>query len=479
MIVLLNKKSFQYGLFAGLFVLCLSIALYFEQYYLIIAPFAILSLYVGWQYLHILFFLLLFSLAFSTEYQFSETLGTDIPDESLMLLTAVISFCCWVYSPNTTSRRLLTHPLLILLLVLLIWTAVTVSFSTNILISLKFFLAKCWYICAFVLCPLIVLKKTKYIRVAAIILGSSMVSVAVITLIKHSNHNFHFANTNDAVSPFFRNHVNYSAMLVCIIPLFFAFYNLNSTRKQKILVGLAVIILLVALFFSYARGAWLALVAGIIAYWLIKKKYLLTVFITAFMLIIVSIFWLKNNDHYLRLAHDYKTTIFHKEFKEHLIATYRLKDVSTAERFYRWIAGVRMIKDNWLTGYGPNTFYYNYKSYAIPAFKTWVSKNEDNSTVHNYFLLIAIEQGIPGLIFFLLLLGGLFYYAQKLYHRIQDSFYKTVCITVGVILIMITVINFLSDLIETDKIGSLFFLCLSVLVIADNKTAGNSTVSTN
>jgi O-antigen ligase len=147
-----------------------------------------------------------------------------------------------------------------------------------------------------------------------------------------------------------------------------------------------------------------------------------------------------------------------------------LKDVSTAERFYRWIAGVRMIKDNWLTGYGPTTFYDNYKGYAVPAFKTWVSKNRDHSTVHNYFLLITIEQGIPGLIFFLLLLGAMLYYAQHLYHRVNDIFYKTVAVTVGVMLTMMIVVIFLSDLIETDKIGSLFFLCLATLIITDVNT---------
>lgn len=470
MIAFLNKKSFQYESFAALFVLCLLIAVYFERYYLIAIPFGILLLYAGWQYLNLPFYLLLFSLPFSTEYQFTETLGTDIPDEFLMLFVTSISFCYWEYSPTIISRKVFSHPLFILLIVSLIWIAITVPFSTNNIISLKFLLAKFWYVGAFVLTPLAIFKKKKHLQAAAIAIAVSMLIVVTITLIKHSNNNFYFANINDAVSPFFRNHVNYSAMLVCIIPLFFAFYRLGRTKRKKVLIGVAIIILLIALFFSYARGAWLALIVGIITYWLIKKKYLFITFVAAFIIIIISLYRLKNNDHYLRLAHDFNTTIFHKNFKEHLIATYRLKDVSTAERFYRWIAGVRMIKDNWVTGYGPNTFYYNYKVYAIPAFKTWVSKNEDRSTVHNYFLLIVIEQGIPGLIFFLLLLGAMLYYSQKLYHRIQDVFYKTASITIGVILIMITVVNFLSDLIETDKIGSLFFLCLSILVIIDIRT---------
>jgi O-antigen ligase len=254
------------------------------------------------------------------------------------------------------------------------------------------------------------------------------------------------------------------------MPLFFAFYRLAPSRRQRIFIALAIIVLLTALFFSYARGAWLALAAGLATYQLIKRRYLVITYFIAIIFTVSFLFWVKSDDRYLRFSHDYNTTIFHTEFREHLIATYQLKDVSTAERFYRWIAGVRMIKDNPLTGFGPNTFYNNYKSYTVPVFKTWVSNNEDRSTVHNYFLLTTIEQGIPGLIFFLLLFGAMLYYAQHLYHRIQDVFYKTVSVTIGVILVMIAVVNFLSDLIETDKIGSLFFLCLSVLIVTDINT---------
>jgi O-antigen ligase len=476
---LLNKKTFQFAFFAGLFILFLLTAFYIEQYYLIAVPFAALLLYTGWQYLNLLFFLLLLSLPFSAEYHFSQTLGTDIPDEFLMLFVSALFFFYWIYSPQKIPKNILLHPLLIFLVVSLIWTAISVFFSTHIIISVKYILAKCWYLGAFVLAPVIIFRQKQNIRIAAIILAGSMLTVAIIALIKHSSNDFHFANINDAVTPFFRNHVNYSAMLVCIIPVFFAFFRLSHTKRQKILTGLAIIVLLIALFFSYARGAWLALIAGIAAYRLIKKGYLVISFITILIIILTSLFWIKSNDRYLQFAHDYNTTIFHSDFKQHLIATYRLKDVSTAERFYRWIAGVRMIKDNWLTGYGPNTFYYNYKGYAIPAFKTWVSKNEDHSTVHNYFLLITIEQGIPGLIFFLVLLGGMLYYAQHLYHRIQDVFYKMVSITTGVMLVMITIVNFLSDLVETDKIGSLFFLCLSTLIVTDINTKNKSDFSSN
>jgi O-antigen ligase len=179
---------------------------------------------------------------------------------------------------------------------------------------------------------------------------------------------------------------------------------------------------------------------------------------------------MKAGDRYLQFSHDYKTTIYHEKFSEHLTATYKLKDVSTAERYYRWIAGVRMAKDSWMTGFGPNTFYNNYRGYAVPAFKTWVSVNKEKSTVHNYFLFLLIEQGLIGMLLFIFLVGAMFWYAQNIYWRTSDPFWKITAAVCGMLLVMICVINFLSDLIESDKVGSIFFIVLAVLVVADRRT---------
>ncbi len=472
-----NRSQALFGLLAGVFIGVAGLAVFTEQYLLLAIPFLLLLFYAGWQNRNIIFFLLLFTLPLSFEYNFSSGLGTDIPDEFLMLLVSLLFFAYWIYSPGAISKNSISHPLLLLLLVVICWLMVTVLSSTHQPISFKYLLAKGWYIGAFLIAPLIVFREKRNIKYAILSLVSSMLLITLVALVRHFNTGFSFASINDAVSPFFRNHVNYSAMLVCMMPVLIAFYQLNKKRNLRWLLMVLMLIVLAALFFSYARGAWLALLTGVAAYWLLKKRLFVHSYIAAVIISIVLLFWLKSNDRYLQYAHDYKTTIFHKDFNEHLIATYKLKDVSTAERFYRWIAGVRMIKDNWLTGFGPNTFYDNYKGYTVPAYKTWVSNNPERSTVHNYFLLTAIEQGIPGLFFLLLLIGAMFYYAQQLYHRVKDIFYKTIAITTGVILAMIMAVNFLSDLIETDKIGSLFFLCLAMLIVTDVNTRNESNLS--
>ena len=134
------------------------------------------------------------------------------------------------------------------------------------------------------------------------------------------------------------------------------------------------------------------------------------------------------------------------------------------ERFYRWIAGLRMVNEELLKGYGPNTFSLHYKKYTVDAFKTWVSSNKEKSSVHNYFLLVSIEQGIPGLFLLLVLLISMFSIAIKGYHTLKEPFDRSLSMLCGVILIMIVTLNLLSDLIETDKIGSIFFIILGILI---------------
>jgi O-antigen ligase len=245
--------------------------------------------------------------------------------------------------------------------------------------------------------------------------------------------------------------------------------NAISKKRRPALFSI-VILLITATYFSYARGAWLAVCIGIITFWLIKKRLVVYAYVLCILIMLSTVFWLKKDDRYIKYAHNYNTTIFHSNFQEHLTATYHLKDVSTAERFYRWIAGVRMVKDYWQTGTGPGTFYPAYMGYTIGAFKTWVSRNDDHSTVHNYFLLTLIEQGVLGLLLLLILIGYLFYTAQRIYWHTNDIFWKRTVVVVAVILSMVCTVNFLSDLIETDKIGSVFYLCIAVLIIAESKT---------
>ncbi|HYO21719.1 MAG TPA: O-antigen ligase family protein, partial [Flavisolibacter sp.] len=362
------------------------------------------------------------------------------------------------------------HPLAVILLVQIAWLVIAVIFSSHFILSVKYLLAKSWYLLAFFVAPLLLWRDEKSLKRSALVLFSAMLLATVLTMIRHAVMNFTFSSINDALAPFFRNHVNYSALLVFMVPLQVLLLKQARTKMQRPAVILSFLITLPALYFSFARGAWLALITGAISFPLLRKRWLLQSFVLVVIFMIAAVFWLRHNNRYVAFAHDYRSTIFHENFREHLTATYELKDMSTAERFYRWVAGVRMIEDSWQAGFGPTTFYQHYKSYTVPAFKTWVSRNEEQSTVHNYFLLLIIEQGAFGLMLFVLLLGTVFWYAQKVYHRTTDLFWKRSVAVIAALMAMQCTLNFLSDLIETDKVGSVFYLCIAALIIIDKKT---------
>jgi len=418
-----------------------------------------------------LYWLLLIVLPLSTELSVTPQLGLDFPDElALMVLTGMV-LAKIIHQPKWFPYSLLTHPLLAVLVSYFVWIMITCVNAVEPALSVKYLLAKIWYIIPLVVLPQVILNSQKRIQKMAVCLLIPMLLVVLQTLVRHAFYGFSFESIYKTLAPFFRNHVNYSSMLVCLLPVGWCVWKLTPTEhphKKWIQYGL--LIGLTGLFFSYSRGAWFALLAGTAVFWVIRKKIMGKLIVLAVFGIIFSTAWLVTNKNYMRFAPDHDHTVFHTDFSEHILATVDMKDVSTAERFYRWIAGARMLADKPVTGFGPNSFYLHYRPYTVNRFETWVSNNTEHSTVHNYFILTALEQGIIGLVLFCVLYFGMLLHVQKLYHQLQCRFYRTVALTVGIILTMIGVINCLSDMIETDKIGSLFWLCLGMIVLLQEKS---------
>ena len=160
-------------------------------------------------------------------------------------------------------------------------------------------------------------------------------------------------------------------------------------------------------------------------------------------------------------------TIAHEALEDIVAATYKLEDVSTMERYYRWVAGVRMSQEDLLTGYGPGNFHNFYKAYTLNKFTTYVSDNPEKSGIHNYYLMLLVEQGLPGMLIFILLSFWVLIKGEQIYHESPNQLRKD--IVAGVLLSTVVIDAFLlmNDLIETDKVGSFFFFNMAVLVNMD------------
>jgi O-antigen ligase len=448
-----------------IFCTCTLLASWYQDFFFLLIPFSLLFIFWLLKRPEYLFYTLIVSIPWSVEYNLTPELGTDLPDEPLMWLTA---FVVMIFIASRHMHRGLQkwHPLLYIVLLQFLWLVITVITSSDFILSFKFLLAKSWYLLAFIGAPLFLFNDQRILKRSALLLLCSMMVFMLVTIFRHALKGMSFEEVNDALLPFYRNHVNYSAILVFMIPVQVAVIRLTKSDSLKYFMTCMLIITIGALYFSYARGAWLAMLTGLIAFWLVRKGLLLFTFFLFVFICLASVFYISKNDRYLKFSND-KNTIFHTNFREHLIATYRLKDMSNGERIYRWVAGIRMSGDNWMTGFGPSTFYYHYKEYTVPSFRTYVSRNEERSTVHNYFLLVLIEQGVLGLLFFIALLATAFACIQRIYLRTIDPFWKITMASVASILVMECTVNFLSDMIETDKVGSVFLMCIAVVIVGD------------
>lgn len=461
----IENKLYYSGIL--IFLISVSAFFYFNFIAALLIPFAICIFFIFLKDIRFAFYSLLLSLPFS--FQFLEKY--DMPDEPLMIyITGMFFIFCLFNYKKIDLKNILLNPLVIVVLLSTAWLIITVILSENSLLSLKFLAKKSWYIIPFFIFPILLFQNNKVIIRSYQLLFVSMFIVVLTVVVRFSAVGFAFDKVHDPVQPFFQNHVMYGSMVSVVIPFIVA--GLFFSRKlsiQWILSLFGIALFLFAVYFSYSRAAWVAVIFSGICYLAVRCKMMHVVILVFFALVFSLVIWLSNNNTYLSYKPKFEKTIMHESLQDHIMATIQGTDISSAERYYRWIAALRMSKIRPWFGVGPNNFYEYYKAYTVTSFKTWVSRNTERSTTHNYFLFLIVEQGYPATILYAILIFIIFYYGQRVYHRLSSSFEKAIVMSAMCCIAAIFINNFFSELLETDKIGSLFYLSLAVIIALDFK----------
>lgn len=454
--------------FCGILLVSGFASIYTENYLLLLIPFSILFLYLCVNDFRIIYFFLLFLIPLSTEVALPGGFATDFPTEPLIAGLMILFLGALAAKPSIVDKEVLKNPIIFLLLLHYCWILVATIYSQDALVSIKFSLAKTWYIITFVFITGIIIKEVYSFKTAFWCLFIPLLFTVFYSLVRHARFGFSFESVNEQMLPFFRNHVNYACTVAQMMPfvvLAIGWYRKGSFTRRFLIFSF--VVLLVAIYFSYTRSAWLSLVSAVAMYFVFRKKlsgWLLGLGIAG---AIGFMLFMSINNHYLNYEPDFEHTIYHADLEDHLLSTFEGEDVSSAERVYRWIAGVRMWLHKPINGYGPGNFYDFYKSFTVTGFKTYVSENPERSSVHNYFILLLTEQGLVGLLIFLALTIALLTHGQRIYHETKDKQEKRYVMAVLLCLVIIYANTMLSDLIETDKIGSFFFICIALLVNQD------------
>jgi O-antigen ligase len=443
-----------------------SIALDF--YFLAALPAVLLVAFLAIVDLKAIFLLLLFSIPLSTELFLPNGFALEVPTEPFMVGLMLAGLLLLLRHAQSFGGQFVRHPLTLLLLLHLGWIGVSALLSNQWTVSIKFLLAKLWYVSTFFFLASRMLDGERDIKRFFWAVFLPLLFTILVITVRHAAYGFTFSDVRWVLSPFYRNHVSYAAIVVLFVPfLWFVrlWYPKGSWKRRLIFWSLP--IFLVAIQLSYTRAAYVAVFAAIGAYFIIQWRLTRWVVVAAMIAAVLGLGYMVSNNRYLDYAPDYATTISHEDFNNLLEATYQLEDISTMERLYRWVAGVNMTASEPLFGFGPGNFYFFYKSYTVTSFTTYVSDNPERSGIHNYYLMILVEQGIPGLLIFLLMLFTALTYGERIYHRAKDPRHRQIAMMAMLCIIIISVMQLINDLLETDKVGPFFFMSFAMLVNID------------
>jgi O-antigen ligase len=436
----------------------------FDALWLSLAPAVLLVAWLTLVDIKKVFYLMLGAIPLSVEQALPGGFATDLPSEQFMWLLTLVAIGWFLLNWRSVDAGFLKNPVTIALLAHLAWILVTMASSQVFFISLKYTLAKGWYFIVFYFLAARFLKEERDFKDFLWWFFVPLVYAVTTVVVRHAAKGFTFEEVGYVMWPHFRNHVMYACLLAIFLPYVWygTYWYKRFSWKWLFLAG-GILYLLFAINFAYTRAAYVALVAAVGVVGVVRLRLMKAALVATALFFTAIIAYISTRDNWLVFAPDYEKTISHTSFDNLLEATVKLEDISTMERVYRWVAASYMIKERPVTGFGPGCFYTFYKNYTVSSFKTYVSDNPEKSGIHNYFLMITVEQGLPGLFFYLLFCVVVMLQGESLYHSTRVPWRRNMMMAALLCFVLTNLLMLMNDFVETDKIGSLFIMSAAIL----------------
>ena len=396
----------------------------------------------------------------------SEGINLSLPTEPLMAALMVV-YILNEFMYKITPRKILSHPLTIIIFIQLGWILITTITSENPVISIKFLIARLWFVfsCYFVTTQLF--KHKKNIIPFILAYAIPLAIVCLITTYRHAAFNFDDKIADWIVSPFYNDHTAYGAACAFFIPVIFAL--LFQTGVSKLYKTIYIIvggILLVGLGLSYARGGWLSVataIAILISFMMRVKLKPILITITALLFIIIPF----QEEIFIALGRN--TTDSEGNLSNTVSSITNIStDASNLERINRWNCAIRMFYERPLVGWGPGTYMFYYAPFQKSNERTIISTNfGTQGNAHSEYLGPLSEQGLPGMLIVGVLFFSILFMGYRLYYSIKD--YNTRVLLCGVFLGLFPyfIHGFLNNFLDTDKLSVPFWGFMAIMVCID------------
>ncbi len=466
-----NEKLWIYGIS----ILFLAVHAYYtinnESLLFLAFPFMLAMLYLGLFHLNILFFIVTFCIPLSIP--LSDLVGglsidMALPTEPVMFFMLLI-ILIKLLKDNGFDKKLLKHPLTVVILINLAWILITSIFSTMPVVSFKFFLARLWFIMVFYFLAFQLFKNYKNIDRYFWVYMIPLTIVIFYTVFKQVGYGLlNQKAAHSAMVPFFNDHTSYGAILAMYIPVLFFYvfrhhFNNNFTKAWAFVL---LVIFFIAEILSYSRAAWVSIVVAFMLWILMKLKIRPYVLFTLAGILVMVFFAFQNQIIYKLESNQEESS---SNIMTHVYSISNItSDASNVERINRWASAIKMFEEKPFLGWGPGTYMFQYAPFQLSRNLTIISTNTgDMGNAHSEFLGPLAESGILGTLTFVLIVIFSIITGSKIFFRARSN--KIKYLALGILLGLITYFahGLLNNFLDTDKASGPFWGFLAVLVILD------------
>jgi len=466
----ITGENVRYTLFyavSGIFILLNAYMVYRDLYYSLLLPFVLVILYLFFYRIDIILFIITFFTPLAVNItQFEFNVGMSIPTEPLMVGILLI-FILKLFYENNFDSKVWAHPMTIIIAFQFLWILITTITSQLPLVSLKFMIARSWFVVPFYIFAIHLFKNRKNIRLFMWLYGIPLVGVIIYTTYQHSLWAFEENAGHWVMTPFYNDHTAYGAILAMYIPVFTAFTFSRSYSRLSRLCALAVLaFLLVGLYLSYCRAAWISLVVALVFYLIIvfriKFKYIVVTLLIGGLIFYVFQFEILDS-----LSKNKQGTS--ANFMEHVQSISNITtDASNLERLNRWASAIRMFKDRPVFGYGPGTYQFEYAPYQSSEEETVISTNAgDRGNAHSEYIGPLSEQGLPGMLLVILVFVYSLVVAMRVYRRSDNKEVRMLTIATMLGLITYYFHGLMNNFMDSDKASVPVWGFIAILVAFD------------
>jgi O-antigen ligase len=439
-----------------------------EQYWLAVVPFALVLFMMAFVATDKLVWFIVFTTPLSLNLEELEFggVGMFLPTEPLLFGVMLIFFLKLLYD-RAFDPKVVRHPMTVAILLSLFWIVVTTLTSTMPLVSIKFLLARLWFVVSFYFIGTQLFKTVKQVRTFFWIYIIPLVAVAIYTFIHHSLYSFAERPAHWVMQPFFKDHTVYGAVLAMMFPSMLLLFTLKRYRKYRLITFLMILMLTLGIVFSYGRAAWISLLVafGVSLIYALKLRGSFVLSVSALILLLGAVFW----GDIINVLEKNEQDSTSENLGEHVQSITNIStDASNLERLNRWNSAIEMFRRKPLFGWGPGTYAFQYAPFQSSEDLTIISTNAgDMGNAHSEFIGPLAERGLFGTLTFILILIVFYYRASILYYRLPKGELRTIVFFVILSFTSYIINGTLNNFLDTDKASVPFWAFIAIIVSID------------